>query len=239
MPHASRGEIIGIVGICVTLLVGIPAAIALFVGGDVGLAVLTLLLGITLIVVLSLVVYSLHLPNWTVKQRTDVMWIQDTGGVKAVFRKTLQLRANRRGLEHYIHRNIGGDGSTSGYRTERTTKIIQTENEAKNTAITVKFLTAPAWHQVIETYLELDCDQMFTGAEEGLVMHVDQPICRARAEVHFPEGRYPTGAILLYRYNESKQLHDPTITDGRVIWESRARWFGKLPFGSYTLRWWW
>ena len=158
----SRSDWLAIAGIALTLIFGIPS-IRYFTQGNRALGGLSLFLTF---VILALTVYFYwlsRLPPYTVISSHLKVEILNPAGNTARIRKTVVLRPNHHGLEHYAHRNISYDG-TATFRVNPEVTLVEHHVAAGDHFIYVRFPHQLRRFSHVSTWLEADQTDTFTSS---------------------------------------------------------------------------
>lgn len=232
----SRSDWLAILGIILTVIFGIPT-IPLFAKGNIALGFLVLVL---FLVTLALTLYHIwksRLPPYTILCHHGRVDIQDDGGKTALYRKTLTLRPNHPGLEHYTHRNLSADGTLTDFRVNPEVLLENQGVRAGDYYVSIRFFNQLPRGRPVTTWLEATCRDCFTKQREGFIVFVDQPTRAAKVEVVLPRKPYDVRAIFRYS-GRDQELEAPAITGNSIVWE-RSQRFMNLPFGEYEVSWSW
>lgn len=236
----KRSDWLAIAGIIVTLAVGLPPTLALFSSGDAALAGLVAILLAVLLGLIGFWFYRERQSNWTVKDHHVRLDVEDPGGRKATYRKTIQLEANRNGQDTYTHRNLSADGSVK-LRVDPKVDVLQEKQDGGDYHTTVKFPRQLSRGECVTTWLEVKCEDTFVTDSEAYILQVDQPIKAAKVVVNLPESRPVEDLHAIRRYSgKDETLETPILTsDNRIRWEYSPNCGTKMPYGDYEIRWWW
>ena len=226
----SRGEWISVAGIGVGLFFALPKYAPEY-------------LPVALVlVILSVIAYTFWmsgLPPYTVLSHHFNIEIVDPEGREARARKTVTLRPNHPGQDHYAHRDFTLDGSITDIRTDPGVKIVEQYKAAGDHTIYVKFPSHLRRFKPVETWIELDCVDTFTSPNEGAILTIDQPLKKATIEITLPAQKQPRNARAIKRYSgKDEELSAPKVMGQRISW-SLSRRFRGLPYGQYEVSWDW
>ena len=203
------------------------------------LAFLTFLTLFALSLLFSLYYQMYRATLFTVVDLDFALTISDPKGKHATFTKTMQLRANHKGLSEYIHRNLSADGSMGNFRVDdREPEKIQ--KDAGDLLIYVRFPHPLSRGEVIKTTLSADMLDSFCSTTEWVTYMVTYPTKKVTITVNLPEGR-PASAAEMYRFRggEIERIPDPVVllnNNHRLVWTATdLRHLGT----EYRLQWSW
>jgi len=233
----SRADIIGILGILLTLILGIPS-IPLFAQGNLALGALTLILALIILGLTGYFHYLSRLPPFTILSHHFNVEILDTEGKQARARKTITIRPNHPGQDHYAHRSFTFDG-TVNFRVDPGVRIASQYVAAGDHFVYVRFPSQLKRFKAVTTWIELDCTNSFTSPNEGVLLTVDQPIKVATIEITLPTPKQPQNVRTIYRYSgKEEEMPKPEVRGQRICWTRSPKW-GGLSYGQYEVSWDW
>jgi hypothetical protein len=236
----SRSDVIGLIGVILTIVFGIPA-VPLFAEGNIALGVLTIALALIILALTGYVYWRLELPPYTILTHESRIEILDAQGRRAAARKTIALRPNYRGADHYTHRNISCDGAVE-FAVDPGVVLVQQQRAAGDYFVTVRFPhQLPCFRKAPPTWIEMLFTDAFLGNNESFSLLVDQPIKMASIEVLFPAARHPVpGSVrAVYRYSGHEEELAPPQLAGNRITMLLARKYRLLRYGEYEVMWRW
>lgn len=237
----TRSDWIGIAGLLVALAFGAPPLLTLLSGeGLTAWAAVALTLATLLLIATLFIMVFLRSPNWSVQESRVHVDIGDPAGRFATFRKELVLRANRPGLDTYIHRSISANGSLD-FEVDGGVELVKTDEAAHDYSITVRFPHQSRIFETHRTWLKVECVDSFTKSREGYTLQIDYPLKAAFVKIQFPSERKPRRVLGTYRNSGHRSRLRGVVFDeetGVVSWERRSL-FGSLPQGDYEFEWVW
>jgi hypothetical protein len=235
----SRSDVLAIIGLVLTVVLGIPA-IPLFAKGNAALGALSGLLALVCFALTISMFWWARLPPWTIMSHNLIIDIRDIAGKSTCARKTVKLRSNHPGNKWYIHRNISFDGNVSrDVKVGPDVSVVKLEPWAGDFNVTVEFPTTLRIFESRETWLELEFQNAFSPSRrESVALLVDQPIKAATIQINLPSGVSPIDARTIYRSSGREEEVDPPIAQGHQLTWTRRRWRG-LRSGEYEISWKW
>jgi len=223
-----------------TLVISVLGLIGALYSGSIALAILSIILLITILIIVSTYTISRNLPPWTVMKNNSELIFEGEKGERAVVTKNLDLRANHGAIKHYIHRNISTDGNVK-FSVDPNVKIINKEREAGDYVVTVEFPNHISRLRTANTWIKFHLENSFPADRESITINIDQPTRNLTVRVVFPKDRLPkTGTIkMIHRQSGSeKEVASLNLDDHSVAWFIKRRLFG-IPNGEYVLFWQW
>lgn len=225
-----------------SLVVGLISLTRSLTTGNITLLCISIVLLVAFVVLLTYIIWRLHLSPWTVIGRTFKVEIMDKEGEKAVWKKIHEIRANHRGNKHYEHRNISCNGSIEKFESDPETRIVDQTIEAGDYKVTVEFD-----HQIprggkIKTWLDIYLDKSYPQKNEFIIALVDKKTQYLEMEIRFPDDRKPKPDTVKMHYMTSGteiELSPPQMVNDNVVTWSKHRKWRKLPSGEYRLNWHW
>lgn len=206
--------------------------------GSVLLGLIHLVVGLA---ILSLSIYAyktLSYPPFTIISHHLLVEILDPLGADARIRKTITLRPNHSGLDHYAHRNISSDGTLT-FLVDPNVTMVSHQVVGGDHLVYVRFPYHLRRGQHYQTWLEALCKDAFTSNPEFATLLVDQPIKSATIEIVLPPQRPPQTVRAVYRYSGlERELPSPEVHENRIIWQRSTNFVG-IPPGEYEVRWTW
>lgn len=236
----TRPDWIGIAGIILTLIFGIPS-IPAFSQGNIALGAVILVLAA---VMFGLTVYAYWLLTrspYTVMTNDTRIEILDASGENTRLRKNITLVPNHSGHEHYTYRNFSCDGTIEDVRVDPAVTLIDRHVSAGDHFITVRFSHQLPRFRPISTWIEFDLKDCFTGNAESCITIIDQPTKAATIDVLFPDQRLPhAGSVkAIYHYSgKDEELPRPSIAGSQITWKLSNR-VRNLRYGEYEIMWNW
>ena len=235
----SRSDWIAVIGILIAIIFGIPS-VPSFAAGNLALGFVSILLFLVILALTGFLFWFVALPPWTIISHHMRVELLDPDGKDAIARKTIRLRANHGGIQHYAHRNISCDGMLT-FEVDSNVSAASHVVEAGDHRVTVAFPNQIGRFKTAATWIEFKLKDTFPADTEGVIVLVDQPIKSLTIEVIYPKDRLPhSGSVrVLYRYSgKEEELSPPEIVDRQVIW-TRSRRFRAIPYGEYEISWRW
>jgi hypothetical protein len=235
----TRADWLGVAGLLVSIILGLPS-FSLFARGDRALGIAAIILAGIVLALTWAIRWILQLPPWTIMRHRTRIEVLDPGGKQAVATKTLLLRPNHGGLQHYTHRNISGEG-TPVFAVDPAVVLLKQQRSAGDYFVTVEFPHQLRRFEKVTTWLEMRFADAYCGDPENFTLLVDQPMREVSIEVILPESRHPhsDSVMLLYRYSgKEEQLEKPQVQGRTISWTRVHKWRG-LPPGEYEIRWNW
>jgi hypothetical protein len=233
----SRSDWLAVLGIVLAVVFGIPT-VRFFQQGDRALGALTLIVTLIAFCLSLYIVWESRLPAFTVVACHLRLEVYDQAGKTARLRKTVVIRPNHRGLDHYAHRNISADG-TVAFTTDPNVVLVDHKVSAGDHSVYVRFPHQLRPFTPVTTWIEVDCRDTFATAPEGVILLVDSPIKKGSIEITLPVVRPPRGSRAFYRASgKEEELPPPEIMGHQSTWSRSHRLFG-LPYGEYEVTWDW
>lgn len=236
----ARPDWIGVGGIVLALIFGVPS-VSVLVQGDLALGAVTLLLAF---VILGLTIYiyktSTASPYTILKNSTHVE-IGDDLGKTALLRKSLSLRPNHSGQQFFTYRNISCDGDLANVRVDPKVELVKHEVQGGDDHITVRFSNHLQKFKPVETWIEVDLRDCFIKDNEGGVVVIDQPTKSVHMDFVFPDNRIPNAAAFTATYRSNgldEPLNAPVLNGNQASW-SFSRRMRNLKGGEYAVMWQW
>lgn len=224
---------LAILGIILALVFGIPT-IPLFASGNIALGSLALILAL---VVIGLTIYLWWLSTcspYTIISYMMKVDILDTTGKNALVKKTITLRPNQRGLDHYTHRNISADGNVT-FAVDPGVTVARNQISGGDHHVEVRFPHQLHFFKHVTTWIQISCVDTFLNNTESAVLLVDMPIKSAIIDISFPAGRPPQNTKVIYRYSGmEKELPPPTVSGNQITWQYSRR-PRSLPYGEHQV----
>ena len=223
----------------VAILLAIPSLFAPWYSGPQAIVVASAIAAIALLLAALVVQRNLNRPAISVRaQTTSVIFENDRTIARLV--KSYEFRVHRKGLDHWVHRNISAEGQVSDFRWNG--EIVPGGDIVKRSAyfqVTVRNRYAWPLDTTIRGELSYVLTDSFEEDVEYLQYVSDMPTQRARLRVEFPPNDQCTSAYLQRRENGVVE----TFEDG-VERDPQGRWLEaavKNPKGGqeYTVFWHW
>ena len=147
------------------------------------------------------------------------------------------LRANHRGVDHYIHRNFSCDG-VPRFTLDPNVELVKQDVEAGDHVLTVQFHHPIRCFRKVTTWFEATLDDAFIGSRERLILLIDQKVREVGVEIIFPNDRLPRSLNAFYRRGGMDEpLPPPELKGDRISLKHRALY--RLPYGEIQVVWTW
>lgn len=234
----SRSDWLGIIGIILTLVFGIPV-LPYFAQGNFTLGTLSLILAIAFLAFTTAYFYKLFtLPQYTILCNRFALTISDPSGTVATLRKTVVLRPNHPGQEYYSHRNFSCDGNVD-FKVDPGVTLADQRTRGGDHTVQVRFPFQLKRFKSVTTWLEAELTNSFTSNTEAFVLLVDQPTKEVIVEIDFPATRLPNTIRATRRYSgKDEDLPTPELNGHQVTWKQVYK-CRKFPYGEYEIWWRW
>jgi hypothetical protein len=237
----SLADALAIAGLILTIIFGLPV-IPLFAKGNAFLAAVAAILALISLSLTAIIYRLLSLPPWSIVVNHTRLEVLDHDGHTARVRKTMTIRANEGGLEHYTYRNISCDGAITEVRVDPNVRMERHERTAGDHFVTVRFPHQVGKYKTVTTWLEFDLTDAFTSERESFVLQVDQRTHNAEVEIVLPATRPPRAGSLVaaYRYSgREEELEPPEVVGAQIKWSRKPMRMRRLALGEYAISWSW
>jgi hypothetical protein len=235
----SRADWLAIVGIIISIALGIPSVPAL-AQGNLALGLVTLLFALIILGLTIYMYWSSQLPPYTIFCSRNNLTIHDPEGKSATLRQTITIRANHHGLEHYVYRNMSFDGSMSDIKVGPNVTLSYQGGAAGDHNFEVRFPRQLRRFERVTIWYEVTFADSFPSKSEAFVLQIDNPTKEAIIEIFLPKETPPRDVIAIYVGSGRRvELGDRPIVDSDQISWQRAYKVRHLPYGDYEFRWNW
>jgi hypothetical protein len=227
--------VLGLVGIALA----IPSLIALWSSGSGALVLGGGISAIALLAAAWFVEANLDLPAISVESQATTVSFENDRSIAKLVRK-YEFRVRRKGLDHWVHRNISAEGQISDFCWNGATipmpDIVRRSNHIQ---VTVRSPYAWPMGKQLQGELSYRLQDSFNEAVEYLQYISDIPTKLAMLRVEFPPNQNCTSVYVQRRANGVVD----TFEDG-VQRDPRGRWLEvklRKPKGGheYTVYWHW
>jgi hypothetical protein len=227
--------VLGILGI----LVAIPSLLAPWFSGSPALALAGAIAALACVGAAIVAQRFLNLPAISIDSQTTSITF-DTDRALARMVKRYEFRVHRKGLDHWVHRNLSSEGQITDFRWNGT--LVPAGDIVKRSgSIQVTVRNPYVWPlgKKIQGELSYVLRDSFPGAVEYLQYVSDMPTKVALLRVQFPLNQHCTDAYVQERRNGVVE----TVANG-LERDSQGRWLElevRKPKGGheYTVYWHW
>lgn len=220
-----------------TLILGLIGAVAFFVKEEYWIS------GILLAIILILIIFYYYIqtrPIWEIVSYSQELKITNSAH-NATLKKEVTLKANHKGNDKYLHRNILADGTISNFRDSNNTPwpngyVTERANVFSVVEIFPKHLDR--WEKINSCLIWDIKDGFPHEVEEGTSYLVDFKTKVANFTITLPEDKPAQSVRAILNLNgENTELHKPTLnSDGTLItWTKK----NLKPGGEYEIAWKW
>jgi hypothetical protein len=235
----NRGDLWAIVGIVLSLILGIPA-LSFLTTTDQKYIALLVTVGVLLIATVGFVAFFFTRPAYTILVNRSVLTMSKPHGEEATVKKFLTLYPNVKGQQSYTYRNISSNGSKKPVvRVDPWCVSSTIKPSGSDFSVTVSFPHQLRLLKSVQTWLEIDYFDTFPDNPDYLVVQIDQPTKKIEIEVQFDPSRKPTKALAFRRTSAADAEEDPPAIENTTIRWSKKRAIRSLPHGEYHVMWWW